>query len=369
MATSAQRIERTDGSAAEAELAERTQAFAGRMLRTLNEGFLTLAVSLGHRTGLFDTMAVGEPATAPEIAEAAGLDERYVREWLKAVVLGGIVEHDPESGTYRLPAEHAAMLTRAAGPDNIAAIAQYVPVLAAVEDGIVDCFRRGGGLSYTAYPRFHAVMAEESGGILDATLLQRTLPAFPGVKARLEKGASLADVGCGRGHAVNLLARAYPQSRFVGYDFSEEAIAHARAEAEAWGLENARFEVRDVATLDVFGRYDVITAFDSIHDQAHPRRVLRNVFHALRPGGLFLMVDIKAATELHENHGHPLGVFLATISCMHCMTVSLSAGGEGLGTMWGERQARELLAEAGFTRVETREIEGDIVNLFYLASA
>ncbi len=369
MATSAERIEETSGSATEAELAERTQAFAGRMLRTLNEGFLTLSVSLGHRTGLFDAMAVGEPATAAEIAEAAGLNERYVSEWLKAVVLGGIVEYDAGSGTYRLPAEHAAMLTRAAGPDNLAAITQYLPVLAAVEDGIVECFRRGGGLPYSAYPRFHAVMAEESGGVLDTTLLQRTLPAFPSVKARLEQGATLADVGCGRGHAVNLLARAFPQSRFVGYDFSEEAIAHARAEAEAWGLGNARFEVRDVAALDVFGRYDVITAFDSIHDQAHPRRVLRNVFHALARGGQFLMVDIKAATELSENHGHPLGVFLAAISCMHCMTVSLSAGGEGLGTMWGERQARELLAEAGFGRVEAREIEGDIVNLYYLARA
>jgi len=287
MATSTQRIERTDGSAAEAELAERTQAFAGRMLQTLNEGFLTLAVSLGHRTGLFDTMAVGEPATAPEIAEA-------------------IVEHDPESGTYRLPAEHAALLTRAAGPDNLAAITQYVPVLAAVEDGIVECFRRGGGLSYTAFPRFHAVMAEESGGILDATLLQRTLPAFPGVEARLEKGASLADVGCGRGHAVNLLARAYPQSRFVGYDFSEEAIAHARAEAEAWGLENARFEVTDKA-LDFLGYHVDLPQAERVEEPA-----LDFLHQTQQAWGLdepFAELVLSWAARLHEigldvSHSH-----------------------------------------------------------------
>lgn len=342
-------------------------AFAERMLGVLNDGLLALMTSVGHRTALFDTMA-GLPASTPvEIAAAAGLDERYVREWLGAMVLGGVVEHEPGAGTYRLPPEHAACLTRAAGPDNLATLMQYVPLLGGVEDGIVDCFRRGGGLPYSAYARFFDVQSEDSGQILDATLLQKTIPAFPALEPRLRNGIEVADVGCGRGRAANLLARAFPRSRFVGYDLSPEAVASARAEAQAGGLENVRFEVADVARLDVFGRYDLVLAFDAIHDQAEPRRVLRNVAHALRPGGAFLMVDIRAHSALHENHGHPLGVALYAISCLHCMSVSLSAGGEGLGTMWGEEKARELLGEAGFRRVETLEIEGDVQNLYYLA--
>jgi SAM-dependent methyltransferase len=346
---------------------DRAQAFAERMGGVLNDALLALMTSVGHRTGLFETLAGREPSTSTEIAEAAGLQERYVREWLGAMVLGGVVEYDPKGRTYALPPEHAACLTRAAGPDNIATLTQYVAVLAGVEDGIVKCFRRGGGMPYSAYPRFFAVQSEDSAQVVDATLVQKTLPTFPELQRRLEQGIEVADVGCGRGHAANVMARAFPRSRFVGYDLSPEAIEAARAEAESWGLANVRFEVCDVATLDVFGRYDLIFAFDAIHDQVQPRRVLRNVAHALRPGGEFLMVDIKASSHLHENRDHPLGITFYTVSCMHCMTVSLAGGGEGLGTMWGEQKARELLAEAGFSRVETTEIEGDMQNLYYRA--
>jgi SAM-dependent methyltransferase len=346
---------------------DRAEAFAERMVGVVNDGCLALMVSVGHRTGLFETMAGRPPSTSLEIAEAAGLQERYVREWLGAMVLGRVVEHDPARSTYRLPSEHAASLTRAAGPDNLATISQYVALLGSVEDGIVECFRRGGGLPYSAYPRFFAVQSEDSGQVVDATLVQKTLPTFSDLQRRLEEGIDVADVGCGRGHAANVMARAFPRSRFVGYDISKEAIEAARAEAEVWGLANVRFEARDLATLDVFGRYDLVFAFDAIHDQVKPRRVLKNIARALRPGGEFMMVDIKASSHLHENHDHPIGVAFYTISTMHCMTVSLSEGGEGLGTMWGEQKARELLAEAGLGRVDVTEIEGDIQNLYYRA--
>ncbi|MCG6928244.1 MAG: class I SAM-dependent methyltransferase [Acidobacteria bacterium] len=346
---------------------DRAEAFAERMVGVVNDGCLALMVSVGHRTGLFETMAGRPPSTSLEIAEAAGLQERYVREWLGAMVLGRVVEHDPARSTYRLPSEHAASLTRAAGPDNLATISQYVALLGSVEDGIVECFRRGGGLPYSAYPRFFAIQSEDSGQVVDATLVQKTLPTFPDLQRRLEEGIDVADVGCGRGHAANVMARAFPRSRFVGYDISKEAIEAARAEAEVWGLANVRFEARDLATLDVFGRYDLVFAFDAIHDQVKPRRVLKNIARALRPGGEFMMVDIKASSHLHENHDHPIGVAFYTISTMHCMTVSLSEGGEGLGTMWGEQKARELLAEAGLGRVDVTEIEGDIQNLYYRA--
>src|SRR5579862_4312391 len=189
------------------------------MLGMMNEAALALMVSVGHRTGLFDVMAGMPAATSASIASAAGLDERYVREWLAAMTTGRITEHDGAAGTYRLPAAHAAWLTRAAGMDNLATGMQYIGLMALVEDQIVECFRHGGGVGYAAFPRFQAVMAEDSGAVHDATLVDVTLPLVPGLTDRLRAGIDVADVGCGSGHAVNLMAEAFPRSHFTGFDF------------------------------------------------------------------------------------------------------------------------------------------------------
>ncbi len=346
----------------------KVEEFAGKMVGVLNGGMLALMTSIAHQTGLFDVMARMPPSTSEEIASAANLNERYVREWLGAMVVGGIVEYDSAGKTYHLPPEHAACLTRAAGPDNLANLAQYLPLLGNVEGEIIESFRNGGGVPYSAYPRFQELQAEESAQIQDASLIEATLPLVPGLVERLESGADAADIGCGQGHAVNLMARAFPNSRFAGYDFSEEGIAAARAEAERMGLENARFEARDVTALDEGERYQLITAFDVIHDLARPAEVLRSIFDALRPSGTFLMVDVAASSHLHENVEHPLGPALYTVSTMHCMSVSLEQGGEGLGTMWGEQKAREMLAEAGFGEVEVKQVEGDILNNYYIST-
>src|SRR5215471_17440787 len=215
-------LQSAGGRMAETEAASSAD-FANRMMRMLNEAALALMVSVGHRTGLFDVMATMPAATSADIAAGAALDERYVREWLAAMTTGRIVDHDAAAGTFWLPAGHAAWLVRAAGPDNLAVQAQYIGLLAQVEDHIVDCFRRGGGVPYSAFPRFHAVMAEDSGVVLDATLIDVTLPLVPGLIDRLGHGIDVADVGCGSGHAINLIAEAYPRSRFVGFDFSEAA--------------------------------------------------------------------------------------------------------------------------------------------------
>ena len=343
------------------------QAFAGELLGILNSGMLTLMISLGHRTGLFDTMSAMPAADSTTIAAEAGLDERYVREWLGAMTTGRIVEHDPEKGTYRLPPAHAAMLTRAAGPDNLATLAQYVPLLAKVEPQLVDCFRNGGGVPYSAYPEFQQLMAEESAQVFDATLVDQTVSLVPGLRERLTAGIDVADVGCGSGHAINLLARAFPGSRFVGFDFSEEGVAAGTAEAAAMGLRNARFEVRDAATLSGPPAFDLVTTFDAVHDQAHPAVVLKGIHDLLRPGGTYLCVDIQAASDVDGNLDHPLGTLLYTVSCMHCMTVSLASGGDGLGAVWGEQLAQQMLRDAGFSDVQVHRVEGDIVNNYYVA--
>ena len=207
------------------------------MLGVLNDASVALMTTIGHRTGLFDAMAGLPPSTSAEIAAAANLDERYVREWLGAMVAGRIVEHDPPSGTYSLPQEHAALLTRAASPDNLAVTAQFIPLLGSVEDEIVESFREGGGVPYSAYPRFHEVMAEESAQTVVAALTGSILPLVPGLTERLEAGIDVLDVGSGSGRALNLMASAFPNSRFVGYDLSEEAVARASAEAAEHGLD------------------------------------------------------------------------------------------------------------------------------------
>jgi ubiquinone/menaquinone biosynthesis C-methylase UbiE len=344
----------------------KAEAFAGQMVGILNGSILALMTSIGHRAGLFDKIAQLPPSTSPQIADATGLNERYVREWLGAMVTGGIIEYDPASKAYRLPPEHAASITRAAGPNNLAAFMQFGALMGNVEDQIVDCFQKGGGVPYAAYPKFQQLMAEESAQVFDATLVDVTLPLVPGLVERLKAGIDVADVGCGQGHAINLMAKAFPNSRFAGYDFSEEGVAAGRAEASQWGLTNARFEVQDAATLNETAKYDLITVFDAIHDQAQPRKVLANISRALKPDGTFLCVDIQASSNLEENMEHPLAPMLYGVSTMHCMTVSLALNGEGLGTVWGEQKARELLTEAGFNQIDVEHVEGDIFNAYYI---
>lgn len=344
-----------------------TEEFADRLVGMVSDASVVLQISIAHQTGLFETMAGLPPSTTTEIAAKAGLVERYVRECLAALVSGRVVTYDPVRRTYALPPEHAHSLTTAGGPENLARLTQFVALLAGVEEPVVASFRTGGGVPYARYPRFQRLMAEDSAAVLDAYLLPDVLPLVDGLPARLEAGIDVLDVGCGQGHAVNLLARSFPASRVNGYDLSAEGIAAGRVEATSFGLSNARFEVRDVAELGETAAYDLITAFDAIHDQAFPRRVLAGIARALRPGGVFLMVDIKASSELQDNLDIPWAPFLYTTSTMHCMTVSLAEGGEGLGTMWGHQLAAELLAEAGFSSVEVKEIDGDPFNLYYLA--
>jgi SAM-dependent methyltransferase len=348
-------------------LTDTTEEFAERMVGTIDAASLAILLSIGHQTKLFDTLAELPPATSAQIADATGLNERYVREWLGGVAAGRIVDYDPAAQTYSLPPHRAAVLTRAAGPDNLSRVAQFIPLLAEVEQKVIERFRAGGGLTYSEYPRFHTLMAEQSGEVFDAALVDVTLPMAAGLPDRLRSGVEVADIGCGSGHAINVMAQAFPASRFTGIDFSDEGLAAGRAEADRLGLSNASFVAKDVANLDLTDAYDVITAFDAIHDQAHPAEVLANVYRALRPGGIFLMVDIKASSRVEDNIGVPFASYLYTVSTMHCMSVSLALDGDGLGTVWGRQLATSMLADAGFGDVAVRELENDPINLYYVA--
>ena len=348
---------------------KKAEAFAGRLLTALNEGALCLMTSIGHRTGLFDAMRDSSPLTVEEIAEKAGLQSRYVREWLGAMATAGVIEVDPSSTRFVLPPENAAFLTRTAAADNFAVFTQYIAVLGRVEDEVVECFKKGGGVPYEKFLRFHAVMAEDSGQSVLSSLESHILPLVPGLAKKLSEGIRMLDIGCGSGRIINRLAELYPNSMFSGIDLSSEAIDTARKHALGKNLTNTEFAVRDLSNFDETATpetYDFITAFDAIHDQAKPLNVLKGIYSALKSDGYFLMQDIRGSSHVYNNIGHPLGAFLYTISTMHCMTVSLAQGGEGLGAMWGEEKARQYLQTAGFRSIETNQVPHDIQNNWYV---
>lgn len=163
-----------------------------------------------------------------------------MREWLGAMLAGGIVEYDPATKKYELPPEHATSITRAAGPGNLAAFAQFFSEIGSVESGIVSAFQNGGGVPYSEFPRFQELMREESAGVFDATLIESTLPLVPGLIERLQAGIDVADVGCGAGHAINLMAKAFPKSRITGYDFSDETLSAAAQRRRSGGSRTLR---------------------------------------------------------------------------------------------------------------------------------
>ncbi len=327
------------------------QTFAQKLVGIYTGAVLTKLIDVGHRTGLFEAAAQG-PATSAELAKRAGLQERYVREWLGAMACADIFTYDPSSGAFTFPQEHAALLTGSSAK-NVAPQSQLIDSFAKQIPAVSRAFKEGGGVPYSEdRPDFTDAMDSTWRRIYDEQLITGFLGAVPGVTMRLAAGLRVADIGCGTGHAINLMADAYRKSDFTGYDLAEDAIARALGEAASLKLPNARFEVMDVTKLPPEPTFDLITAFDSIHDQVAPDTVLKRANQALAANGIFLMIDFKASSDLAKNLENPFSALYYGISTMHCMTVSLAHGGAGLGTMWGQELATKMLHEAGFRQVD-----------------
>jgi SAM-dependent methyltransferase len=333
---------------------EATRAFGGRLLELLTGHALTTLIAVGHRTGLFEAAAVG-PATSAELADRAELDERYVREWLAAMVAGRIMAYHPDTGWYTLPPEHAPLLTGARS-SNVGPAAANLGTLAAVLPSVQRCFTDGGGVPFA---EFAAVAGAELGAqwrhVYDEHLVDGFLGAVPGLLDRLRAGARGLDLGCGNGHAVNLMATAFPASRFVGLDNSGDALSLAEVERSGAGLANAEFRLADAAELVTEHPYDLITAFDSVHDQRSPGQVLRRVHDALDPDGVFLLVDGNFSSRLERNLDNPYAALSYSISLLFCVPTSRADGGGGLGAVWGRELATEMLTAAGFTDVRVED--------------
>jgi SAM-dependent methyltransferase len=344
---------------------EQIGEFLGRLTSIYSGSMLSYMIDIGDRTGLFDAAARG-PATSEELAARAGLTERYVREWLGAVVAGQIFEYDPETRRYSLPPARLACLT--AGPANLAPISRLNTLLGKHVHQVARAFREGGGVPYAEFrPEFTDVMDAIGRGAYDAFLLDAYLPLVPGLVEKLESGARVADVACGTGHALVVLARAFPASTFTGYDLDDGAIARARAEADGAGLGNIAFETRDAARLTVREPFDAVFVFDAIHDQVDPASVLARIHDSLEPGGFFFMKEPHAADTLEENALNPMGAVQYALSTLHCMTVSLAHDGAGIGTAFGEGMARRMLAEAGFVDVQVHPSPADPMNAIYVS--
>jgi ubiquinone/menaquinone biosynthesis C-methylase UbiE len=353
------------------------KAFLEKMTNILNYGALNLGMALGYQTGLFDVMDTFDaPQTLTAIAEKSGLNSRYVAEWLGIMVSGDIVElsrDDTGQDLFHLPKTHGDLLTRRAGNSNLGVYTQEIPLLTrCAMMPVLNGFHTGSGVDYTHYPAFHDFMAQLADAKHRQVLVGAFLPSVDNgrIAQQLKAGIRVCDVGCSTGVAVMLMGAAFPNSQFVGFDISGEAIEKASTEAGKRGLKNVSFYRIDAAAMnkhpDFEKSFDYVTAFDAIHDQTQPRKALGGVYSILKENGTFSMIDIAAESRLADNRDHPMGPFLYTVSLMHCMPVGLVDGGTGLGMMWGRRKAVEMLKAAGFSRIDVAEIPDDPFNLHFL---
>jgi SAM-dependent methyltransferase len=342
----------------------KVEAFMGKAMADVVSAVAMVMASIGDRLGLFKELARG-PATSAELAERAHINVRYSREWLSEMTSTGYLAYDPISQRFTLPPEHAPVLAQEGGPFFLGAAYQLLMAEVGPFNQLLQAFRRGGGVPMEAYgPELWEGQARFSGGLFEHLLVPVWLPAMPEVLAKLERGALVADVGCGQGRALIKLAQTYPQSRYVGYDLFAPSVAKATANAQAAGVaDNVHFVYLDVSE-GLPEQYDVITTFDVVHDAVSPLRLLRAIREGLRPDGRYVCMETNGSDKLEENVGL-LGSLFYGVSVLYCMTTSLANHGEGLGTLGlPETKLRELCAGAGWSSVRRVPIELPFNNLY-----
>jgi SAM-dependent methyltransferase len=342
------------------------------MEKALGDASSTMAVTLaalGDRLGLFAALADGGPATSAELAERAGVNERYAREWLRGLTAAGYLDHERDSGRFSLSPEHALVLAAEGAPVFLGGAYELTLGYLHTIDRLTEAFRSGGGVPQSAYPaQTWEGMCRFSQGMYDNQLVQQWVPSVPGLAEKLAAGSSYADVGCGAGRALLRLAEAFPASKFAGYDAFPAQIERARAAARDAGLEDrVRFEVLDAA-VGLPERYDVISTFDVVHDSVDPASLLGAIRRGLNDGGTYLILEMRSHDDPADNVG-PLATLLYGVSVLYCMTTSLAGGGEGLGTCGlPPAKLRELCAAAGFASMQEIPLE-DPFNALYAARA
>jgi 2-polyprenyl-3-methyl-5-hydroxy-6-metoxy-1,4-benzoquinol methylase len=333
-------------------------AFVGKMLGDLGGAMSVPTVRLGLRLGLFDALA-DSPATAGELARrAGGLHERYVREWALAQTANGYVDYDPASEQFSLSPEQAMVFHHRDSPVYLAGAFELVAAMIEAEPKVEECFREGKGVRWGDHAGclFCATGAFFRPGYVN-NIVQGWLPALDGVEAKLRAGAKVADVGCGVGFSTLLMAEAYRESNFVGYDFHEPSIEEARRHASEHGLgDRVRFEVAAAKDIAEQG-FDLITMYDCLHDMGDPRGCAGHMRRILAPGGSWMIVEPIAGDAPAQNM-NPVGRLFYNASTMICVPTSLDQEvGEGLGAQAGEAKLSEVIRQGGFDSVR-RVTEG-----------
>ena len=327
--------------------------FRMRIAVDVGAAFAGLSTAIGGRLGLYVAMAGAGPLTSAELAAKTELDERYLREWLAAQVAGEYVDFDPATDTYLLPDEHAAVLADPSSPMYAIGSFFMIKALYATEDKLVDAFRTGAGVGWEEHhpALFEGVAAFFRPGYA-ASLVPEWLPAMPGVVAKLERGASVADVGCGHGHSTLLMAKAFPNSTFTGYDFHAPSIEAARENAAEQGVsDRVTFAV---ATAQTFPEghspgkdYDLIAFFDCLHDLGDPEGALRRAEQTLAQDGTVMIVEPNASPNVLDNR-NPIGRSFSSSSVVVCLPAALAQHGpQALGNHAGEAAMQALADRAG----------------------
>ncbi len=325
--------------------------FMHQVVGDLGAGLSAVLIHIGDRLGLYRAMGDSAPVTSAELAERTGLAERYVREWLHNQAAAGWVAYDPETRAFTLPAEHALLVADETAPTFLLGGFDFVASTWADEDTVMDAFRTGAGIGWHQHDhRLFTGTERFFRPGYQANLVASWLPALDGVVERLERGASVADVGCGYGAATILLGEAFPNSTVIGFDYHDGSIASARARAaEAGVADRVTFDV--AGAKDFPGTYDLVCLFDCLHDMGDPVGAARHVREHIAPGGTLLLVEPAAADRPEDNH-HPLGRLMYAASTMICTPASLAQEvGVGLGNQVGFTRLREILEQAGFSGV------------------
>ncbi len=327
---------------------------------------VSMLIHLGDRLGLYSALDGQGPMTSHAVAEAAGLDERFVREWLLGQAAAGLIERTDE-GRFQMTAVQGAVLADEHGSIAFSAGAFRGGTDPVILDRIAESFRTGVGITYEEQgPDAATSLARMTAPWSRQALTPVILPSLDGVVPKLEAGATVVDVGCGGGVTLTILAAAFPQARCVGYDPSPSAIAHAREQAEAAGVTNVEFVVAGGEDLPPSGDVDVVLTFDCLHDMPFPDRTAAAIRQAIAPDGTWLIKDIRSTGSFEQDQRNPLLAMFYGFSIGSCLQSATSEpGGMALGTLGlHPERARELVEAAGFTRFETHDFE-DAANLYY----
>ena len=344
----------------------KTLEFAGRVMGNVSGFMVSTLAALGDRLGLFKCLASDGPATSQELAQRAGINQRYAREWLGGMMAAGYLTYDAATERFTLPSAHVPVLAQEGGLFFMGGGYQLMLAEIGQIDRVEKAFRTGDGVPLAAYGSGLLDGQERHGAGWTGNLLTQVwIPMMPEVQAKLERGAAVADIGCGRGLASIKLAQVFPNSYFVGYDAFEPVIAGAIQNARAAGVsDRVRFQVLD-SEAGLPAQYDIITTFDVVHDAANPERLLRAIRESLKPDGIYVCLELNCSDALEENAG-PMGAFFHGISILYCMSTSLAHGGAGLGTLGlPASKLRDLAIEAGFAEVRRLPME-DPFNAVYL---